>query len=135
MNDYPLVVCALSEDDGGGFAAFYPDLPGCMSDGGTPEEAVTNAQGAFASWMEIQEARGSEIPAPGDSGREVDHKIESLFNALKSVLDYAEHAEGRIQELEDHLSDLIQAMREDWRSSGALAAHAGRKAHQAISKH
>jgi antitoxin HicB len=29
-----------------------PDLPGCMSDGETPEEALKNAQDAISSWIE-----------------------------------------------------------------------------------
>ncbi|MGH1356548.1 MAG: type II toxin-antitoxin system HicB family antitoxin [Thalassovita sp.] len=34
--DYPIVLVPLCEEDGGGFAAYVPDLPGCMSDGETP---------------------------------------------------------------------------------------------------
>ena len=37
---YPVIVSPLSEEDGGGFLATVPDLPGCMSDGETPEEAI-----------------------------------------------------------------------------------------------
>ena len=29
----------LTEEEGGGWLATFPDLPGCMSDGETPEEA------------------------------------------------------------------------------------------------
>ena len=39
---YPVVVEPLPEEEGGGFAAIVPDLPGCMSDGETPEEALGN---------------------------------------------------------------------------------------------
>ena len=38
--EYPLIVRPLSEEDGAGYLIEYPDLPGCMSDGETPEEAV-----------------------------------------------------------------------------------------------
>jgi hypothetical protein len=38
--EYPVVVEPLSGEEGGGFAAIAPDLPGCMSDGDTPEEAL-----------------------------------------------------------------------------------------------
>ncbi|CAK0770758.1 hypothetical protein WCLP8_4630002 [uncultured Gammaproteobacteria bacterium] len=35
----------LSEADGGGWLAEVPDLPGCMSDGATPEEAAQTGHG------------------------------------------------------------------------------------------
>jgi len=61
---YPIVVEPLSPEDGGGFIATVPDLPGCMSDGETPEEAVSNVQDAIASWIEAAEDMGHAVPAP-----------------------------------------------------------------------
>jgi antitoxin HicB len=61
---YPIVVEPLSPEDGGGFVATVPDLPGCMSDGATPEEAVSNVQDAIASWIEAAEDLGHAVPAP-----------------------------------------------------------------------
>jgi len=65
--DYPLIVEPLSEEDGGGFLARVPDLPGCMSDGETPEEAVVNVQDAIASWIEMAEDLGHVVPPPSRS--------------------------------------------------------------------
>jgi antitoxin HicB len=50
--EYPIVVEPLPLEEGGGFLATAPDLPGCMSDGATPEEAVTNIQDAITAWIE-----------------------------------------------------------------------------------
>ncbi|NJL08648.1 MAG: type II toxin-antitoxin system HicB family antitoxin [Methylacidiphilales bacterium] len=50
--------------DGGGFAAFAPDLSGCMSDGETPEEAIVNVQDAICAWIEAARDLGREVPAP-----------------------------------------------------------------------
>ena len=50
--EYPIVVEPLSVEEGGGFLATVPDLPGCMSDGATPEEAVSNIQDAIAAWID-----------------------------------------------------------------------------------
>lgn len=61
---YPVVIEPLSEEDGGGFVALVPDLPGCMSDGETPEEAIANVQDAIAAWMEAAQDHGRTIPAP-----------------------------------------------------------------------
>jgi predicted RNase H-like HicB family nuclease len=41
-HDYPVLITPLSAEDGGGYLATVPDLPGCMSDGATREEAAHN---------------------------------------------------------------------------------------------
>jgi predicted RNase H-like HicB family nuclease len=62
--EYAVLIAPLSVEDGGGFLATVPDLPGCMSDGETPEEAVTNVQDAILAWIEAARELGREIPAP-----------------------------------------------------------------------
>lgn len=62
--DYPLIVQPLSSEDGGGFVAIVPDLPGCMSDGETPEEAVANVRDAIYAWIEAAQDVGHSVPPP-----------------------------------------------------------------------
>jgi antitoxin HicB len=62
--EYPIVITPLASEDGGGFLATVPDLPGCMSDCDTPEEAVTNVQDAIAAWIESANDLGRAVPAP-----------------------------------------------------------------------
>jgi antitoxin HicB len=62
--DYPVLIEPLSEEDGGGFVALVPDLPGCMSDGETAEEALAHIQDAIVSWIEEARALGRTIPQP-----------------------------------------------------------------------
>jgi antitoxin HicB len=62
--EYPIVVEPLPIEDGGGFVATAPDLPGCMSDGATPEEAVSNIQDAIAVWIEAAHDLGHAVPKP-----------------------------------------------------------------------
>jgi antitoxin HicB len=62
--EYPVVIAPLAAEDGGGFSAVVPDLPGCMSDGETPEEAIANVQDAIASWIEAAHELGRSIPRP-----------------------------------------------------------------------
>jgi antitoxin HicB len=62
--EYPVVIAPLTLDDGGGFSAIVPDLPGCMSDGDTPEQAIANVQDAIASWIEAANDLGRVIPNP-----------------------------------------------------------------------
>ena len=63
-SDYRIVIEPLSAEDGGGFVAYVPDLPGCMSDGGTPEEAAHNVQDAINCWIEAAKEMNRPDPAP-----------------------------------------------------------------------
>ena len=66
--EYPVVLEPLPDDEGGGFVATMPDLPGCMSDGATPEEALSNVQDAIITWIEAARDLGHEVPAPTLNG-------------------------------------------------------------------
>lgn len=61
---YPVIVSPLPEEDGGGFVATVPDLPGCISDGDTPQEALANVQDAIEAWLEAARDLGRSIPPP-----------------------------------------------------------------------
>lgn len=61
---YSVIVEPLPAEDGGGFVALVPDLPGCMSDGETPEEALTNVQDAISEWIHEARALGRDVPPP-----------------------------------------------------------------------
>jgi predicted RNase H-like HicB family nuclease len=62
--EYPVIVTPLPAEDGGGFLVTVPDLPGCMSDGETPEEAIANVQDAIAAWIEAARELERDIPSP-----------------------------------------------------------------------
>lgn len=65
--EYPVVITPLSADDGGGFSSIVPDLPGCFSDGETPEQAIANVQDAIAMWIEAAHDLGRTVPRPSRS--------------------------------------------------------------------
>ena len=46
------------------FVVEVPELPGCMADGGTYEEAVANAQVVVQAWIETAKSLGRPIPTP-----------------------------------------------------------------------
>jgi predicted RNase H-like HicB family nuclease len=62
--DYPVTIEPLSDENGGGFLATVPDLPGCMSDGETPEQALAQVQDAIAAWLEEARSLGRPVPKP-----------------------------------------------------------------------
>jgi len=59
---YELIIYWSKEDQS--FLVEVPELPGCMADGATYEEAVANAQTVIAEWIETAEALGHPIPEP-----------------------------------------------------------------------
>ncbi len=59
---YELVVYWSQDDDC--FVVEVPELPGCMSDGKTYQEAVSNAEVVIAEWIETAQALGRPIPEP-----------------------------------------------------------------------
>lgn len=64
LDAYRFTVRNLSEDEGGGFLIEYPDVPGCISDGETPEEAIANGRDALKSTLlTLRELKG-HIPGP-----------------------------------------------------------------------
>ena len=65
--DSAVLIAPLVPEDGGGYLATAPDLPGCMSDGETRELAARNAADAIEAWIEEARALGHAIPSP--SGR------------------------------------------------------------------
>ena len=61
---YTILVEPLSVEDGGGFLATVPELPGCMSDGGNEFEAIQNVQDAIDCWIEAAVEAKRPIPPP-----------------------------------------------------------------------
>ena len=49
-------------DDDQSFVVEVPELPGCMADGETYEEAVENAQQIIEEWIETARELGRPIP-------------------------------------------------------------------------
>ncbi len=62
--DYSVLIEPLTPEDGGGYLATVPDLPGCMSDGETRELAARNVGEAIDAWIEEATALGRSIPSP-----------------------------------------------------------------------
>ena len=62
--EYAIRIERLADSDGGGYLATAPDLPGCVSDGATPEEALRNVQDAIESWIEAAKEWKQDIPEP-----------------------------------------------------------------------
>ncbi|HJX45937.1 MAG TPA: type II toxin-antitoxin system HicB family antitoxin [Patescibacteria group bacterium] len=62
MYKYEVIICWSEEDTA--FIAEVPELPGCMADGATYEEALRNVQVIIDEWIETAKRLGREIPPP-----------------------------------------------------------------------
>ncbi len=66
----------LVPDEGGWFVTL-PDLPGCISQGATPQEAVEMIRDAQRLWLEVAIEDGRPIPEPTASPT---HSYSGKFN-------------------------------------------------------
>ena len=62
MFRYEVIIYWSAEDDA--FVAEVPELPGCIADGQTPQEALANAQVIMREWIETARELGRPIPEP-----------------------------------------------------------------------
>ena len=68
---YPVIVRPLPPEQGVGYVAEVPDLPGCTAEGATPADASTAALQAIAAWIENARRSGEPVPPPSERLREV----------------------------------------------------------------
>ncbi len=54
----------VEPDEDGVFVAEVPSLPGCVSQGRTRAEALTNVREAITVYLESLEAHGEPVPPP-----------------------------------------------------------------------
>ena len=64
LDQYRFTVRPLSNEEGGGYLVEYPDIPGCMSDGETIQEAIANGREALRDCMEVFKESGRKVPKP-----------------------------------------------------------------------
>jgi antitoxin HicB len=65
LDAYQFTVRPLSKEEGGGYLVEYPDIPGCMSDGETIDEAIANGRQALRDCVAVFQESGRKVPKPG----------------------------------------------------------------------
>jgi predicted RNase H-like HicB family nuclease len=61
-NKYEIIIYWSQEDQA--FVAEIPELSGCMADGQTYQEALSNAEIVIQEWIETAKELGRSIPKP-----------------------------------------------------------------------
>lgn len=59
---YEIILYWSQEDDA--YIAEVPELAGCMADGSTYQEALSEAEVVISEWLETAQSMGREIPQP-----------------------------------------------------------------------
>jgi predicted RNase H-like HicB family nuclease len=59
---YELIIYWSDEDQS--FIVEVPELPGCMADGKSYQDAVANVEVVVQEWLDAARAEGRAIPAP-----------------------------------------------------------------------
>lgn len=62
MTKYEIIIY-WSEDDGA-YIAEVPELAGCMADGSTAAEALSNVEQIIREWIETAQELGRPVPEP-----------------------------------------------------------------------
>jgi predicted RNase H-like HicB family nuclease len=92
---YGIIVTHDRDDDGAeGYVAEVRELPGCISQGETPEDAVRNVYDAMAGWISVALEDGKEIPEPRDDGSFSGRFLLRLPRGLHAELARQAEAEG-----------------------------------------
>lgn len=104
--EYLILVAPLSEDDGGGFGARVPDLPGCVGDGDTPEQALRDASKAIVEWIDEYSKMGRDIPKPGSMAEEARSHREAEIKLITELLDRLRENEKSFESLDTRLDSV-----------------------------
>ena len=82
---YQFTVRPLSKEEGGGYLVEYPDIPGCMSDGETVEEAIANGREALRDCVAVFRESGRKVPKPGIEAAQWRQRLpRTLYSKLKA---------------------------------------------------
>jgi predicted RNase H-like HicB family nuclease len=127
MARYPFEAI-LEDEEGGAWAIFFPDAPGCMTNAKTWEEIGPAAREALHWWLESSDESGMYLPAPSyleprpdtanareDRRREyvkLDPDRQKLFT-VRDVSEYYEITPGRVRQIagEQNIGKVIGGVR------------------------
>ena len=94
LEDYPFTIRPLATEDGGGYLIEFPDVPGCISDGEAPEEAIANGRDALKSALLTMKEFGDPIPKPGKTAASSGQWRQRVPKSLHSRLAARARQEG-----------------------------------------
>jgi excisionase family DNA binding protein len=86
QQDYQMIIYWSDEDQA--YLVEVPELPGCMADGKTRQEALANAEIVIRDWLEAAHDFGREIPMPQGRLLTINETAERLGLSVAMVRRY-----------------------------------------------
>lgn len=109
---------SLHFDPDGYWIAGHPELPGCIADGETAQEALSSLDVARELWIESRLATGLEVPEPQEEPQYSGKFVLRIAKSLHSEL--AQEAETEGVSLNTHIGNVLSARnapKKQWKSS------------------
>jgi excisionase family DNA binding protein len=91
-NKYQMVIYWSDEDRA--YLVEVPELPGCMADGKTRQEALANAEIIIQEWVETAHEQGRFVPTPQGRLLTISETAERLGLSIAMVRRYC--ADGKL---------------------------------------
>jgi antitoxin HicB len=92
---YEIVLVRDQDEEGNsGWVAEVEELPGCISQGATAEEALTNVRNAMVGWLSVALEEGLSIPDPRARSNYSGRFIVRVPQSLHAELARAAEREG-----------------------------------------
>lgn len=85
MNTFVYPALFHYNENDGSYTITYPDLPGCVSEGKSLENALYMAQDALKQWLECTLEVGQEIPA-ASRVEDIAHEQGEFVNLIRAEL-------------------------------------------------
>jgi excisionase family DNA binding protein len=92
LQDYQMVMYWSEEDQA--YLVEVPELPGCMADGATRQEALANAEVIIQEWIATARALNRDVPQPQGRLLTVPEAAERLGLSIAMVRRYC--AQGQL---------------------------------------
>ena len=87
--DFEIIIREVSEEDGGGYFAYYKDFKGVMGDGKTADEAMKDVKSALSCYLEVALQNKKEIKGPSHLMKTKRINITVPIYALEQIDTYA----------------------------------------------
>jgi len=86
LDAYPFTIRPLNSEEVGGYLIEFPDVPGCISDGETPQEAIANGRDALKSALLTMKEFGRGVPRPAATAAASEQWRQRVPKSLHSRL-------------------------------------------------
>jgi antitoxin HicB len=125
---YHLLLVREGEDKGNPWTASVEELPGCTSQGKSPDAALDGLQAAMTEWLRVALEEGREIPEPKSATSHSGRLLLRMPKTLHAELTRASEREG--VSLNQFITDALAAA-VTWRGRASTQAAPGSGINQA----